>query len=53
MTPSLEQIAEKLGSALANIMSDVNTAKLPLGTATEASEALDLYITWRKDQGKL
>ncbi len=50
-SPPIEQIAEKLGSALAGLMNNIDTTKAPLGDVNEASEALDLYITWRKNQG--
>ena len=51
MNPPLEQIAEKLGSALSGLMAAIDTTAAPLGAVDDASQALDLYMTWRKDKG--
>ncbi len=53
MTLTLEQIAAKGFTALSNLMAAVDTTKADLAAVEDASEALDLYITWRKDNGKL
>lgn len=50
---TLEEITAKGFSALSNLMGAIDTTKTDLGAVEEASEALDLYITWRKDNGKL
>ena len=53
MTPPIEEIASKGFSALSNLMAAIDTTKTDLGAVDDASQALDLYITWRKDNGKL